>query len=93
MRLEKLIKSCTYRATLEITLKHALADKKTEYDIYVKVQKEKERDSKSLKKIELQLKAAQDSLANIKIQHEKISLQVSCLRNICVCVINGLQSN
>jgi hypothetical protein len=53
-------------------LKHALADKKNEYDMFIKVQKDKERDSKNLKKIELQLKAAMDSLANIKLQHEKV---------------------
>jgi hypothetical protein len=53
-------------------LKHAMADKKTEYDAYVKAQKDKERDTKNLKKLELQMKAALDSLANIKLQHEKI---------------------
>ena len=47
-----------------------------EYESYVKAQKDKERDSKSLKKIELQLKAAQDSLSNIKLQYEKIMIQV-----------------
>ncbi len=57
-------------------MKHIMADKKTEYESYVKVQKEKERDSKNLKKIELHLKAAQDSLENIKSQYEKIMLQV-----------------
>lgn len=65
------------RATLELSLKHTLVDKKTEYDGYIKAQKDKERDTKNLKKIELQLKAAQDSLANIKLQYEKISAQVS----------------
>ena len=50
-----------------------------EYESYVKAQKDKERDSKSLKKIELQLKAAQDSLSNIKLQYEKIMIQVSFL--------------
>lgn len=49
-----------------------MADKKTEYDAYVKAQKDKERDTKNLKKLELQMKAALDSLANIKLQHEKI---------------------
>ena len=39
------------RATLEISLKHALVDKKTDYDAYVKAQKDKERDTKSLKKV------------------------------------------
>lgn len=53
-----------------------MSDKKTEYDSFVKAQKEKERDTKALKKVELQLKAALDSLANIKLVHEKILQQV-----------------
>jgi hypothetical protein len=56
-----------------------MSDKKMEYESYVKAQKDKERDSKNLKKIELQLKAAQDSLSNIKLQYEKIMIQVSFL--------------
>ncbi len=64
---------------MEISLKHALADKKMEYDAFVKAQKEKERDTKALKKVELQFKAAIDSLANIKLQHEKVIQQVTKL--------------
>jgi hypothetical protein len=48
-----------------------------EYDCYVKAQKDKERDSKNLKKLELQLKAAQDSLSNIRLQYEKIMIQAN----------------
>lgn len=61
---------------MELSLKHALSDKKLEYDCYVRAQKEKERDTKNLKKLELQLKASQDSLMNIRLQHEKIQAQV-----------------
>ena len=50
-----------------------------EYDAFVKAQKEKERDTKALKKVELQFKAAIDSLANIKLQHEKVIQQVTKL--------------
>jgi hypothetical protein len=64
---------------LELSLRHAMSDKKMEYESYVKAQKDKERDSKNLKKIELQLKAAQDSLSNIKLQYEKIMIQVGFL--------------
>jgi hypothetical protein len=65
------------RVTLELSLRHSLADKKMEYDCYVKAQKDKERDSKNLKKLELQLKAAQDSLSNIRLQYEKIMIQAN----------------
>lgn len=68
--------------TLELSLRHALADKKNEYDSFVKAQKDKERDSKNLKKLELQLKAAQDSLSNIRLQYEKIMIQVKFLKNL-----------
>ena len=66
-----------HRATLELNLKHTLASKKLEYDSYVRAQKEKEKDNKNLKKLELQLKACHDSLMNIKLQHEKILSIVS----------------
>lgn len=51
--------------------------------MYVRTQKEKEKDNKSLKKLELQLKACQDSLVNIKLQHEKI---LSIVKFLLVCV-------
>jgi predicted nucleic acid-binding Zn-ribbon protein len=57
-------------------LKHIMAEKKLEYELYVKAQKEKEKDSKNLKKLELQLKACQDSLINITQKYEKINAQV-----------------
>jgi len=65
------------RATLELTLKHTLAEKKLEYDAFVRSQKDKEKDNKNLKKLELQLKAGQDSYMNIQLQYEKILSQVS----------------
>ena len=61
---------------MELSLKHVMADKKLEYDFFVKYQKDKERDTKTLKKLELQLKAAQDSLTNIRLQYDKIMAQV-----------------
>ena len=57
-------------------MKHVLADKKLEYDTFMRAQKEKEKESKNLKKVELQLKACQDSLYNIRLQHEKVLNQV-----------------
>jgi predicted nucleic acid-binding Zn-ribbon protein len=42
----------------------------------VRSQKDKEKDNKTLKKLELQLKACQDSYMNIQLQYEKILNQV-----------------
>jgi hypothetical protein len=63
------------KSTLEISLKHVLADKKIEYESYLRIQKEKERESKNLKKCELQVKAAQDSLANVQAHYAKVQEQ------------------
>ncbi|RNA21673.1 coiled-coil domain-containing protein [Brachionus plicatilis] len=69
---EKEVVLLSDKAALELSLKHILADKKLEYDSLMRIQKEKERDTKNLKKLELQLKAGMDSLMNIRLQHEKI---------------------
>jgi hypothetical protein len=53
-----------------------MAEKKSEYEAFIKVQKEKEKEFKNCKKAELQLKTAQDSLANVKLAHEKILQKV-----------------
>jgi hypothetical protein len=66
------------RATLELSLRHSLFEKKTEYDALMKAQKSKEREFKNYKRIELQLRSAQDSLTNIKFVLEKVLLRV-CL--------------
>ena len=65
------------KATLELSLKHIVAEKKLQYDIYNRTQKEKDKEMKSLKKIELQLRACQDSFFNIRLHHEKVINQVS----------------
>ena len=60
-----------------MTLKHTLASKKLDYEYFVRSQKEKEKDSKSLKKLELQTKMARETLANVKLQHENLLSQAS----------------
>lgn len=61
---------------MELSLKHALSEKKLEYEAFLRAQKEKERDSKNVKKIELQLKACEDSKANLTLTLEKLLIQV-----------------
>ena len=60
-----------------MSLKHILSDKKLEFEMFMKTQREREKDLKNLKKTELQLKAAQDSLFNFKLQYEKLLAIVS----------------
>ena len=44
--------------------------------MFHKVTREKEKDSKTVKKLELQLKATQDSMSNLKLQYEKLEAKV-----------------
>lgn len=60
------------KATLEHSIRHSQIEKKTEYEIFMRSQKDKERDFKQCKKIELQLKAAHDSYANLRLAYEKV---------------------
>jgi len=62
----------TDKATLELSLRHALIEKKNEYEAYLKAQKDKEKDFKSYKKAEIQMKSAQDSFSNLKLANEKV---------------------
>ncbi|XP_065059412.1 coiled-coil domain-containing protein 146-like [Rhopilema esculentum] len=67
------------RTTLDLNLKHSLLEKKNEHDVHARKQREKDRNLKILKKGELQLKAAQDSLAHVKSIHDKVAGQVEAL--------------
>ena len=69
------------KATLELSLKHVLAEKKLEYEALNRAQKDKEKEAKNLKRAELQLKACQDSFYNIKLQHEKLLNQVEIAKS------------
>lgn len=61
---------------MELALKHATAEKKLEKEAFLRAQKESERESRNVKKVELQLRACEDSLTNAKLAHEKILEQV-----------------
>lgn len=64
------------RATLELALKHVTSEKKLEKEAFLRAQKENEKESRNVKKLELQLKACQDSLSNVQLAYEKILEQV-----------------
>lgn len=64
------------RGTLDLNLKHAAVEKKSNHDIHARKMREKERDLKSLKKSELQMRVAEDSLGHIKSIYDKVKGQV-----------------
>ncbi|RXM36682.1 Coiled-coil domain-containing protein 146 [Acipenser ruthenus] len=57
------------RAILDLNLHHLLMEKKTLHDSMSRKQREKDRDLRNLKKMELQLKLANDALAHIQSLH------------------------
>jgi hypothetical protein len=59
-----------------LSMKHTLADKKLEYEALMRAQKEKEKDSRNMKKLEIQLRAGQDALNNLRLHYETILAQV-----------------
>ena len=75
---------------MELALKHAAAEKKLEKEAYLKAQKENEKESRNVKKLELQLKACQDSLTNVTLAYEKVLEKVIKRDNICVIQLRKL---
>ncbi|XP_025048306.1 coiled-coil domain-containing protein 146 isoform X2 [Alligator sinensis] len=67
------------RTVLEITLHNCLLEKQKKHDILVNKQKEKEKNLRSLKKMELQLKIAQDSLEQVKSLHGRLKLETDAI--------------
>lgn len=64
------------RGTLDLNLKHAAIEKKSNHDIHARKMREKERDLKALKKSELQMKVAEDALAHVRSVYDKVKAQV-----------------
>ncbi|XP_019365009.1 PREDICTED: coiled-coil domain-containing protein 146 [Gavialis gangeticus] len=67
------------RTVLEITLHNCLLEKQKNHDILVNKQKEKDKNLRSLKKMELQLKIAQDSLEQVKSLHGRLKLETEAI--------------
>uniref|UniRef100_A0A8D0GWR1 Uncharacterized protein n=1 Tax=Sphenodon punctatus TaxID=8508 RepID=A0A8D0GWR1_SPHPU len=64
------------RSILEIRLCNCLLEKQNQHDDMTRKQREKDRDIRNLKKMELQLKITQDGVAQIKGLHERIILEI-----------------
>ncbi|KAG6929891.1 coiled-coil domain containing 146 [Chelydra serpentina] len=67
------------RAVLEIGLRNCLLEKQKQHDNLIYKQREKDRDLRNLKKMEMQLKIAYDSLEQIKLLHERLTLEVDAI--------------
>ncbi|ELU12496.1 hypothetical protein CAPTEDRAFT_228195 [Capitella teleta] len=64
------------RATLDLNLRHISLEKKTTHDVHSRKVREKDRDLRNLKKADLQLKVAQDSVNHFQLIQEKVKGQV-----------------
>ncbi|XP_075782837.1 coiled-coil domain-containing protein 146 [Pelodiscus sinensis] len=67
------------RAVLDIGLRNCLLEKQKQHDNLVHKQREKDRDLRNLKKMEIQLKIAHDSLQQVKLLHERLTLEVDAV--------------
>jgi len=67
------------RAALDLNLRHSQLDKKTGHDTLTRKQREKDRDLRRLKKLEQQLKVANDSLAHQQQIYDKIKEQTDSI--------------
>lgn len=65
------------RAALDLNLRHAMIEKQTQHDALTRRQKEKDRDMRNIKKLELQLKSANDALIYTQSLYEKIKAEVN----------------
>ncbi|XP_076468743.1 coiled-coil domain-containing protein 146-like [Babylonia areolata] len=67
------------RATLDMNLRHIYLEKKNQHDSHSRKSREKERDTRNLKKAELQLKVAEEGLNHTRTVFEKLKAQVNAL--------------
>ncbi|XP_054844285.1 coiled-coil domain-containing protein 146 isoform X2 [Eublepharis macularius] len=67
------------RGILEIGFRNCLVLKQKLQDTLSRMQRERERDLRNFKKMEMQLKIALDSLAQVKSHHERVLLEIDAL--------------
>lgn len=60
-----------FRAALDLSLRTIMIEKKSQHEVAARKQREKDKDLRSLKRAELQLKVAEDNLAHQKMISEK----------------------
>ncbi|XP_061438083.1 coiled-coil domain-containing protein 146 [Rhineura floridana] len=67
------------RGILEIGFRNCIVAKQKLQDTLSRMQRERERDFRNFKKIEMQLKIAQESLEQIRSHHERIQLEIDAV--------------
>uniref|UniRef100_G3WX44 Uncharacterized protein n=1 Tax=Sarcophilus harrisii TaxID=9305 RepID=G3WX44_SARHA len=69
----------TERGIAELNLRNCLIDKHNFHDEVTRKQREKDRDIRNLKKMELLLKVSMDSLAQIQALHQRLTLEMDSI--------------
>lgn len=64
------------RGTIEMGLRHIMLEKKNQHEAHARRTREKDRDLKTLKKAELQVKVAEENLLHTRSVNEKTKSQV-----------------
>lgn len=77
------------RATLDMNLRHIHLEKKNQHDTHSRKCREKERDTRNLKKAELQLKVAEEGLNHTRTVYDKLKAQVGALAG---CIVDKVAS-
>lgn len=65
-----------FRGTIDMGLRHIMLEKKNQHETHARRTREKDRDVKTLKKAELQLKVAEENLLHTRSVNEKTKSQV-----------------
>lgn len=88
------LKFCAYlyREALEKNLNKRALEKKGQADILIHKQAQKDRELKTLKKMELQLNTIFGALEQDKSQHKRLKLEV-CMNALTIRILNFLLRN
>ena len=73
------------RGILDLNLRNCLTDKQNYHDELSRMQREKERDFRNLKKMELLLKVSWDALTQTQALHQRLLLEVGAKHYSRVC--------
>ncbi|XP_030072255.1 coiled-coil domain-containing protein 146 [Microcaecilia unicolor] len=67
------------RATVDLNLRHATIQRQAQNEALTRKQREKDRELKNVKKLELQLKTASDALSHVQMIYEKLQVEMDVL--------------
>ncbi|XP_066489764.1 coiled-coil domain-containing protein 146 isoform X1 [Tiliqua scincoides] len=67
------------RGSLEMSFRNCVVMKQKLHDVLSRMQRERERDFRNFKKMEMQLRIAQEGLEQVKLHHERILLEIDAV--------------